>query len=41
MSKKKELDKVDRKLTWSEFDERVDRIFESIEKLIEETYGQK
>ena len=41
MSKKKQLDKVDRKLTWEEFEERIDTIYEDILQLINDTYGQK
>jgi len=37
MDKKKE----DRKLTWEEFEERIDRIFNDIQQLINDTYGQK
>jgi len=37
MDKKKE----DRKLTWEEFEERIDRIFNDIQQLIIDTYGQK
>jgi len=28
-------------LTWEEFEERIDRIFEQIQNLIEDTHGQK
>ena len=37
MDKKKE----DRKLTWEEFEERIDSIFNDIQQLINDTYGQK
>jgi len=37
MDKKKE----DRQLTWEEFEERIDRIFNDIQQLIIDTYGQK
>jgi len=33
--------KEDRQLTWEEFEERVDRIFNDIQQLISDTYGQK
>jgi len=33
--------KEDRKLTWEEFEERIDRIFNDIQQLIIDTYGQK
>lgn len=36
-----ERDKQDRELTWKEFEERLDSIFDSITKLIEDTYGKK
>lgn len=30
-----------KKLTWEEFEERIDRIFNDIQQLINDTYGQK
>ena len=33
--------KEDRKLTWEEFEERIDRIFNDIQQLIIDTYEQK
>lgn len=33
--------KEDRQLTWEEFEERIDRIFNDIQQLINDTYGQK
>ena len=37
MDKKKE----DRQLTWEEFEERLDSIYEQIQQLIKDTNGQK
>jgi len=37
MDKKKE----DRQLTWEEFEERLDSIYEQIQQLINDTHGQK
>ena len=33
--------KEDRQLTWEEFEERIDRIFNDIQQLINDTYGQQ
>jgi len=33
-------DKEDRELTWKEFEERLDIVFEEIKNLIEDTYGR-
>jgi len=34
-------DKEDRELTWKEFEERLDTVFDEIKNLIEDTYGKK
>ena len=35
-----ERDKQDRELTWKEFEERLDKILDSIKKLIQDTNGK-